>query len=214
VDALYKEKVAAIIGPLIHVDTAAIQAQARELPIITLTQKDRITEIGDYVFRNFFTPQMQVKSLVSYAARELGLSRFAILYPDERYGSTFMNLLWDEVIAHEGIVVGVESYDPKQTDFAGPIKKLVGLYYEVPEDLKDPIDLIAESLVFQTDAGKEEKEKPNRKDEEEEPKAIVDFEAVFIPDSPKKAGLIIPQLAFMMSVISIFWERICGIQMT
>jgi ABC-type branched-subunit amino acid transport system substrate-binding protein len=196
VDALYKEKVAAIIGPLIHVDTAAIQAQARELPIITLTQKDRITEIGDYVFRNFFTPQMQVKSLVSYAARELGLSRFAILYPDERYGSTFMNLLWDEVIAHEGIVVGVESYDPKQTDFAGPIKKLVGLYYEVPEDLKDPIDLIAESLVFQTDAGKEEKEKPNRKDEEEEPKAIVDFEAVFIPDSPKKAGLIIPQLAF------------------
>ncbi len=109
VDALFKEKVAAIIGPLIQVDTAAIQAQARELPIITLTQKDQITEIGDYVFRNFFTPRMQVKSLVSYAFKELGLSRFAILYPDERYGSTFMNLFWDEVIEHEGIVVCAES---------------------------------------------------------------------------------------------------------
>jgi branched-chain amino acid transport system substrate-binding protein len=31
---------------------------------------------------------------------------------------------------------------------------------------------------------------------EEEPEAIVDFDAIFIPDSPKTAGLIIPQLAF------------------
>jgi branched-chain amino acid transport system substrate-binding protein len=35
-----------------------------------------------------------------------------------------------------------------------------------------------------------------RKDKEAEPEAIVDFDAVFIPDSPKKAGLIIPPLAF------------------
>jgi ABC-type branched-subunit amino acid transport system substrate-binding protein len=33
-------------------------------------------------------------------------------------------------------------------------------------------------------------------DEEEEPESIVDFDAIFIPDSPKKAGLIIPQLAY------------------
>jgi ABC-type branched-subunit amino acid transport system substrate-binding protein len=31
---------------------------------------------------------------------------------------------------------------------------------------------------------------------DEEPKAIVDFEAVFIPDEPKRAGLLIPQLAY------------------
>jgi ABC-type branched-subunit amino acid transport system substrate-binding protein len=33
-------------------------------------------------------------------------------------------------------------------------------------------------------------------EKEKKPEAIVDFEAVFIPDAPKKAGLIIPQLAF------------------
>jgi ABC-type branched-subunit amino acid transport system substrate-binding protein len=36
----------------------------------------------------------------------------------------------------------------------------------------------------------------NRSAEDEEPEAIVDFDAIFIPDSPRTAGLIIPQLAF------------------
>ncbi len=194
VDALIEEKVAAIIGPLTHADIAAKEAQASELPIITLTQKDQIAEIGDFVFRNFFTPKMQVESLVSYIIKELDLKRFAILYPAENYGSTFMNLFWDEVIAHEGIVVGVESYDPRQTDFADPIKKLVGLYYEIPEELKDPIDLIAVPLLKNVES--EEKKEDSTKKYEEEPKAIVDFDAIFIPDSPKAAGLIIPQLAY------------------
>jgi len=39
-------------------------------------------------------------------------------------------------------------------------------------------------------------DKDEKKDEEEEPEAIVDFEAIFIPDAPSKAGLIVPQLAF------------------
>ena len=39
-------------------------------------------------------------------------------------------------------------------------------------------------------------EEGKQEDEEEEPEAIVDFEAIFIPDAPTKAGLIVPQLAF------------------
>jgi len=35
-----------------------------------------------------------------------------------------------------------------------------------------------------------------QRDQDEEPKAIVDFGAIFIPDAPKKAGLVIPQLAY------------------
>jgi ABC-type branched-subunit amino acid transport system substrate-binding protein len=170
-----------------------------------LTQKDNIPDIGEYVFRNFITPGMQVKALVSYAVEELGLKSFAILYPDEKYGKTFMNLFWDEVIAHEGKVVGVESYRPDGTDFADPIKKLVGLYYEVPEELKNidatanenkpdkkTTENIVETLLSPLD---EESESLDMK-ENEGPEAIVDFDAVFIPDAPKKSGLIIPQLAF------------------
>jgi len=172
---LFNEHVAAIIGPIIAAESAALEAQDRGIPIITLTQKDNITNIGDYVFTNFFTPRMQVKAIVSFAFEVLGLNRFAILYPDENYGKTFMNLFWDEVIAHGGKVTGIESYNSAQTDFSDTIKKLVGLYYEMPKDLQET------TIPIEGD---------------EKPKAIIDFDAVFIPDAPEKAGLIIPQLVF------------------
>lgn len=193
---LAAENVAAIIGPLTTIEPAALEAQDKGIPIITLTQKDFVPDIGNFVFRNFFTPRMQVQALVTFVVRELGLSRFAILYPDEPYGKTFMNLFWDEVIAHNGIVMGVEAYRPDQTDFGDPIKKIVGRYYEVPEDLEKQIELVAERFI--RNVAPEDSEAPFRKKRavEEEPPAIVDFDAVFIPDSPKKAGLIIPQLAF------------------
>jgi ABC-type branched-subunit amino acid transport system substrate-binding protein len=205
---LFDENIAAIIGPIITAESAALAAQESRIPIVTLTQKDKITEIGDYVFRNFFTPRMQVNALVSYAVEDLGLSNFAILYPDENYGSTFMNLFWDAVIAYGGKVVGVEAYDSSSTDFADPIKKLVGLYYEVPEDLR-ALETLGEKNqdenpgaveISATDVLPEFMEDERVKDEEmdgdEEPKPIVDFDAIFIPDAPQKAGLIIPQLAY------------------
>ena len=204
VKELFEENVAAIIGPVITSGSAAKAAQNYRIPIITLTQKDNIPELGEYVFRNFITPGMQVKALVSYAAKELGLKSYAILYPDEKYGETFMNLFWDEVIAHKGKVVGVESYKPDGTDFADPIKKLVGLYYDVPEDLKN-IDETAkekengeatENIIETLLSPLDEKSENWDIKENEESEAIVDFDAVFIPDAPKKSGLIIPQLAF------------------
>jgi ABC-type branched-subunit amino acid transport system substrate-binding protein/predicted negative regulator of RcsB-dependent stress response len=205
VKELFDENVAAIIGPVVTAESAAIEAQVHGIPIITLTQKDNIPGIGEYVFRNFITPGMQVKALVSYVTQKLGLSSFAILYPDEKYGKTFMNLFWDEVVARGGKVFGVESYSPEGTDFASPIKKLVGLYYDVPDDLKN-IDggadenttdnktghNIIETLLLPLDEDSENYETEKSK----EPEAIVDFDAVFIPDAPKKSGLIVPQLAF------------------
>jgi tetratricopeptide (TPR) repeat protein len=205
VKELFNEKVAAIIGPVIMAEPAAQEAQANGVTIITLTQRDNITSIGDWVFRNFFTPVAQVKALVSYAVEELNLNRFAILYPDENYGKTFMNLFWDEVIAFGGRVTGVESYNSAHTDFSDSIKKLAGLYYEVPEYLKinDPEadDEKNEDAPIREDADTplgdaREYDETIIEKKQEKAEAIVDFDAVFIPDAPKKAGLIIPQLVF------------------
>lgn len=191
---LIDEKVAAIIGPIVTAEVAAAEAQANAIPIITLTQKDNITSIGDYVFRNFITPSMQVKALTDFTTKTLGLNRFAILYPDETYGITFMNLFWDGLLENGGKIVGVEAYNPQHTDFADPIKKLVGLYYDVPEDLKevDPLSEEEDQNLRDSDSPLNQEQKT----EDKEPEAIVDFDAIFIPDSPRIAGLIIPQLAF------------------
>ncbi|MGB9498494.1 MAG: ABC transporter substrate-binding protein [Dissulfuribacterales bacterium] len=227
VKELADSHVSAIIGPIITAESAATAAQELRVPIITMTQKPDITDIGDYVFRNFLTPGMQIKALVSYAAGSLDANRFAILYPDESYGKIFMNLFWDETIQTGGTIVGVEAYDPKDTDFADPVKKLVGLYYEIPEDLiekeiyvpmvyndeniarimrdaepnlsgvfpvsgeRNWVDALVEKAPVE-ETGEDEKSWVDA----EEPEPVVDFDAVFIPDSPNKAGLIIPQLAY------------------
>ena len=67
---------------------AAKEAELQKIPIITLSQQDNIPEVGDFVFRNFLTPRMQVSALVSYAINNLLVDRFAILYPREKYGTT------------------------------------------------------------------------------------------------------------------------------
>ncbi len=214
-EEFFQEQVATILGPIVTSEVAAHEAQRMGIPIMTLTQKDEIPEIGDKVFRNFITPQMQVQAITSFMVETLGLYRFAILYPNENYGLTFMNLFWDELIELGGQVVGVETYEPKQTDFTDAIKKLVGLYYEIPEDLKAENDFVEdwdqpiapediEEMVLEEDpdiASEEAAEEPAEEEEEEEeaeeePESIVDFDAIFIPDSPGLAGLIVPQLAY------------------
>ena len=197
---LIDERVAAIVGPIVTAELAAYEAQENRIPIITLTQKDQITSIGDYVFRNFITPEMQVKAIADYTTTSLGLNRFAILYPDENYGITFMNLFWDRLIEKGGKVVGLESYNPEHTDFADPIRKLVGLYYKIPEDLREVADLSPEENNDQEDSDLSldlnDSDKSRARKKQDEPEAFVDFDAIFIPDAPKTAGLIIPQLAF------------------
>ena len=206
-EELYQEQVAAILGPIVTSGIAAREAQRMGIPIMTLTQKDDIPEIGDKVFRNFITPKMQVQAIASLMVESLGLYRFAILYPEENYGVTFMNLFWDKLIELGGQVVGVEAYKPKQTDFSDPIKKLVGLYYEIPEDLKIEDDLAEdwEQQIIDADTAEQPPSEGGdsqsadaeaAEEEEPEPEAIVDFDAIFIPDSPGLTGLIVPQLAY------------------
>jgi ABC-type branched-subunit amino acid transport system substrate-binding protein/TolA-binding protein len=165
------ERVALVIGPVVTSEAVAHESQKRKIPIITMTQKTGIAEIGDYVFRNFLTPEMQVGAIVPFAIEKLGVERFAILYPDENYGNTFMKLFRDEVFDYGAEITGIESYQPDQTDFSGPISKLAKI------DLKD----------WRSNM----RHRRHKKDT-----VVVDFDAVFIPDSSEKAGLIAPQLAF------------------
>ena len=177
-----KDCVTGVIGPMITSESAAIRAQDLKVPIMTLTQKPDITILGDYVFRNFLTLSLQVKAIVAYAVQELGIRKFAILYPEEPYGISFMNRFWDELIVHGAEIVGIESYGVDQTDFADVIKKLVGLYYPRPEE---------PATTPLTDQPPEEE-----KEEEKEPEPIIDFGAVFIPDTFEKISLIAPQFPY------------------
>ena len=168
-EALVKvRKVAGVIGPLSSKTASFIAEKAQELgvPMIALTQRRDIVKAGDMVFRNFLTPAQEINSLLEVAMGQLGLERFGILYPDNAYGRFCMNLFWDRLDELGGSVTAIESYPTDVTDFADQIKKMVGLYNK-----------------RKTTGG--EKAPP-----------LIDFDAVFIPDTYQRVAMIAPQLAF------------------
>ncbi|MDY6853548.1 MAG: penicillin-binding protein activator [Thermodesulfobacteriota bacterium] len=171
-----EDNVICIIGPLLSTtaEAAAKKAQEQEVPILVLSQKSKITEIGNFVFRNSLTPNLQAKALADYAIQTLGLTRFAILHPKNHYGEDFMELFWDEILKQDGEVVSIESYRPNQNDFQNEIKRLVGLYSS--EDKEDSIN--------------------EKGIEEQDLSPIIGFDALFIPDYYDKVGLILPQLVY------------------
>jgi len=210
---LVDENVAAVVGPMVTAGAVSAMAEKNRIPIIAMTQKEEVALNGEYVFSNFITPQMQARALVSYAFQNIGVSKFAVLYPEDRYGRTYMNLFWDMVEEVGGTIVGAEAYSHGQTDFSDAIKKITGTYYPVPYFLKEQHEALlasieegeetletekAEALERAEDASGKNPHRQKRRGEEgeEEDVAIVDFKAVFIPDAPSKVSLILPQLAY------------------
>ncbi len=179
-DLVDNENVIAVIGPLSSRAAVAAAQKAQELgvPMITLTQKEKITETGDMVFRNFLTPAQEVKWLLDAVNGRMGIERFGILYPDNPYGRFLMNLFWDKLEEMGGVITAVESYNSGDTDFAEPIKKMAGLYYPKPYSLVQKLN-DKESLL-----------------DEEKPEPVIDFDAVFIPDNFDNVAMIAPQLAY------------------
>ena len=174
-----EDRVSLILGPIITSEHAAREAQIRGIPIITLTQKPGIPELGDYVFRIFLTPQMQIDTLVPYVINELGISRFAVLYPEETYGDIFLKIFRNRVMDYNATLVAVESYKPEQTDFASQIKKLSKTWER-----------------YEDGYPASRKQQLNRKIRHKKYEVVLDFDAIFIPDNVDKIALIAPQLAF------------------
>jgi branched-chain amino acid transport system substrate-binding protein len=168
-----QDGVICILGPLGADESleAAREAQRLKVPIITLTEREGITDIGNYVFRSYLTNRMQIALLVKYVIQEMGLARFAVLYPEDDYGREMEKLFREEVLGRKGEILKVRSYQTTKTDFADEIKSL--------SDLKQ-----------HPRANKE------REASGDEGKPDIGVEALFIPDTPARISMIVPQLAF------------------
>jgi ABC-type branched-subunit amino acid transport system substrate-binding protein len=167
-----KEKVIAIIGPLlsITVDRAAKKAQQLKVPLLTLSQKELISAKSDFIFQNSITPSDLIQTLVAYAMKELELRTFAVFYPNSPYGLHFKNLFTQEVTRRSGKVLGVVAYQENQTDFGQEIKGFFRI-----------------ETIQKYDS---------RWKNEEEFKPGFSVDGLFIPDTHDRVGTIISQMAF------------------
>jgi len=188
---IMEDSVIALVGDVLSRTAVTVAMKAEELgvPSFALSQKSGLTETGTYIFRNAVTSQMQMRELVRIAMEDLGQRRFAILYPNEGYGVEYANLFWDEVLARGGIITGAQAYSPQETDFRGPIRRLVGTYYmdDRRTEYQNRVrDWFKKQKSLRTRATPPDDLLP----------PIVDFDALFIPDGPKAIGQIGPMLAY------------------
>jgi branched-chain amino acid transport system substrate-binding protein len=201
------ESVVAIVGPLIkgECEAAAAAAEAAGIPLIALTARSEVAQGRPHVFRVRTQPNQETQVLVDHAMNELGAQRFAILYPRDAYGRGLRSLFWDEVEDRGGHIVGVASYDPDATDFAEPIRRLVGfvlLSNEEKARIEEREEMLRRARRLPPDEAlvmREEARALTTESGEPLP-PIVDFDALFIPESHEKVVLIAPQLAFHEAV--------------
>jgi len=217
VESLYvDEKVIGIIGPLLSQTTMETSQRAQELgiPLLTLTRREEIPAVGDYIFQNAVTETQQVRSLIGYATGTLEVYRFGILYPYDRYGNDLARVFLEEVVRAGGELTAAVAYPPGQTDFATEIRTLAGEDFwtrmlaeeekteEETEEGKEKAEeeLKGEEAVVERDvvgSGKDlEEDIDEEMLEEETLQDLLPFDALFLPDTYQTVALIAPQLTF------------------
>ena len=188
----FDDGVIAIIGPLLAEDAkrGALVAEELQVPLITLSRADGLTEIGPHIFRTMVTNAQQAEALADYAMNTLGYKTFAILHPNTPFGVELSNEFWDAVERRGGQIRGVESYDHDQKTFTEEAKRLAGRYYL--EDRADYYEKIREIRESVTDEFRRRKAMEKMKAALE---PVIDFEAMLIPDSWQQVSLVAPALA-------------------
>jgi branched-chain amino acid transport system substrate-binding protein len=195
--------VVAIVGPLSGeaAEAAAPAAGQEGVPLLALTGREEAARASRFALRFGAASRIEAEYLADYAVRGLGVRRLALLYPDDAYGLALRAAFWEAAEARGAEVVGVARYAVDATDFAEPIRRLIG--YEL--------------LSGGERAALAERERLHRRARRLPPAAaaelrqkaaeitgpggallppFVDFEALFIPDTHERVALIAPHLAF------------------
>jgi len=118
-------RVLAILGPLSAgiAQPAAAAAQDAGVPLVALSQKADLTQTGNLIFHAFLIPRQQARALVRRCT-EMGLRRFAILYPDSAYGRAFLQAFQEDLAAAGLDLASQEVYAPGTQDFTQELTSL------------------------------------------------------------------------------------------
>ncbi|WP_319542698.1 hypothetical protein [uncultured Pseudodesulfovibrio sp.] len=142
------------------------QSVLRERAVFTfMSSLGELTE-GRDAWRFFASRNDEVRSLVSMAVNELGITDLAVFYPEEKFGRTMAETFYREATPLGGRIKGMQSYPPKDLK---QWSKSVGKLLKVPADFNENKDV---------------------------PLEMPDFGAVFIPDGWRQAQTLLPNFFF------------------
>lgn len=178
---LTQDHVIAIIGnPLSKTSELVAQTASQfEIPYISLSQSPDITINRPYVFRNSITSKMQLTILFNAIKENFNTTQWAMLYPNDTYGTKHSNLFWDIALSNQHSIMGAQTYPSKEKDFNKEIQSLTGLYF-----LEDRKIEYTKALKKWLNKNKNKKRSySNLPENLLKPK--LQFQALFIPDTLK-----------------------------
>jgi branched-chain amino acid transport system substrate-binding protein len=186
-----QDKVIAIIGPTIaeQAELGASLSQQYGVPYFSLSPRSGLLEKSPYLYRFALSAEAQAQAVVNYAWNRLNARRFAILFPEDNFGNSFAKPFIDAVRNRGGTISAAESYNPNESDFLDPVRNMVGTGFSVfrSSEFQEEVKLHEERTG---------KKLTNRERAKIKLRPIVDFDVLFIPDTFKAVGQIIPTLLF------------------
>jgi ABC-type branched-subunit amino acid transport system substrate-binding protein len=149
VDALARQNVIAIVGPIkgSSVDAAAARAESLGVPLISLATNAELRTSGTYIFHIRHSPDARARALAQRALAA-GIKTFAILAPESDYGKGTSKAFTTAVEQGGGTVVTTIMYDPAAKSFTDKTSKLKDRWEAVfVADDAQKLGLIAPSLA-------------------------------------------------------------------
>jgi ABC-type branched-subunit amino acid transport system substrate-binding protein/predicted negative regulator of RcsB-dependent stress response len=194
VEQLAQKGAIAILGPLGIAEglAAATRAQQLGIPILSLSRAEGLTALGEYVFRNMPTSSAQARAVAEYAQKKLNARSFGILQPDSTYGDDMARYFWEAVDAGGSEVRAFEHYPLRTTTFKPFVQHMVGRSTADLEERQQFSDEAEKIMKEIKDPYRRRKALSQLRNQQA---PIVDFDAMFIPDSARTVRLIAPAIA-------------------
>ena len=202
-----------ILGPVFSraFERAAGVADEYRIPVFSSSSNaEGLASLSPWLFRNTITNSGEAKKIAGMAVTRLGLKKFAVIYPDNLQGWEIFDSFRDEVNRLGGSVEAEEKYHPTQTDFGEQIRNIGGmsddslrkiilrLARSFPEADPEYINYMLEERYNDslTAPRIEKYGSLPLTSKNFLPALDVKFDAIFLPGSYDKVGLILPELEF------------------
>ena len=121
------DKVPAVIGGVTSSVTLAMAPTAEKEKVVILSPAataPKISEAGDFIFRNWPSDAYEGKVTADYAYGDLGIRKMAVLFVNNDYGKGLVEVMEHEFEDKGGQLVTGQSFEQKDTDFRTQLAKI------------------------------------------------------------------------------------------
>ena len=105
-------------------------AEKKKVVLFANCGHPEITELSEWVFRNFPTGKHEARKMVWFAYEKLGIRRLAILYINDAFGEGAMKVIKEEFKKRGGKVLVAEPFEKNKVDFKSQILRVISSHPE------------------------------------------------------------------------------------